>query len=104
MLDLRDDTFESEVLKADGPVVVDFWAPWCGPCHAVEPILRQLEEAHGNVKFAKLDVDQNISTASRYEVLSIPTAILFDHGEPKEMVIGARPRSFYEEAWADWLS
>jgi thioredoxin 1 len=102
--ELHDENFKAEVLDADGPVVVDFWAPWCGPCHAVEPILRQLEEAHGNVKFAKLDVDQNISTASRYEVLSIPTAILFEDGEPKEAVIGARPRSFYEEAWADWLS
>jgi thioredoxin 1 len=104
MLELKDENFESEVLKADGPVVVDFWAPWCGPCHAVEPILRQLEEAHGHVKFAKLDVDQNVSTASRYEVLSIPTAILFEDGEPKEAVIGARPRSFYEEAWSDWLT
>jgi thioredoxin 1 len=104
MLDLKDDNFESEVLNADGPVVVDFWAPWCGPCHAVEPILRQLEEAHGNIKFAKLDVDQNVSTASRYEVLSIPTAILFEDGEPREAVIGARPRSFYEEAWAEWLT
>ena len=104
MLDLKDENFKSEVLDADGPVVVDFWAPWCGPCHAVEPILRQLEEAHGNVKFAKLDVDQNVRTASRYEVLSIPTAILFEDGEPKEAVIGARPRSFYEDAWAEWLT
>ena len=102
--ELTDDTFEQEVMQANGPVVVDFWAPWCGPCHAVEPILRQLEEAHGHVKFAKLDVDQNLSTASRYEVLSIPTAILFEDGEPKEAVIGARPRSFYEQAWASWLT
>jgi len=87
--ELTDDTFEQEVMQANGPVVVDFWAPWCGPCHAVEPILRQLEEAHGHVKFAKLDVDKNLSTASRYEVLSIPTAILFEDGEPKETVIGA---------------
>jgi thioredoxin 1 len=105
VLELRDETFEDEVLQADGPVVVDFWAPWCGPCHAVEPILRQLEDEHGDrVKFAKLDIDQNLRTASRYEVLSIPTAILFEGGEPRETVIGARPRSYYEQAWAAWLS
>jgi thioredoxin len=105
VLELRDETFDEEVLEAEVPVVVDFWAPWCGPCHAVEPILRQLEDEHGDrVKFAKLDIDQNLRTASRYEVLSIPTAILFEGGEPRETVIGARPRSYYEQAWAAWLS
>jgi len=105
MQDLNDETFEAEVLQAEGPVVVDFWAPWCGPCHAVEPILRQLEEAHGaRVKFKKLDIDQNLHTASQYEVLSIPTAILFEGGEPRDSVIGARPRSYYEQAWAAWFN
>jgi len=105
MKELTDETFEQEVMNAEGPVVVDFWAPWCGPCHAVEPFLRQIEEAHsGQVKFAKLDVDQNLRTASRYDVLSIPTAILFEGGEPRETVIGARPRSYYEQAWANWLT
>jgi thioredoxin 1 len=105
VLELRDETFDEQVLQAEGPVVVDFWAPWCGPCHTVEPILRQLEDEHGDrVKFGKLDIDQNLRTASRYEVLSIPTAILFEGGEPRETVIGARPRSFYEQAWAAWLS
>jgi len=99
--------FTQRVLEASRqvPVVVDFWAPWCGPCRAVEPILGQLEEElAGRVKFAKLDIDQNLVTASRYEVLSIPTAILFEGGEPRETVIGARPRSYYEQAWAQWLT
>jgi thioredoxin 1 len=105
VLELTDATFEQEVLRAEQPVVVDFWAPWCGPCRAVEPILRQLEEEHGErVRFAKLDIDEHVQTASRYEVLSIPTVILFEGGEPKETVIGARPRSYYEQAWAIWLS
>ena len=105
MHEVTDESFQREVLEASRPVVVDFWAPWCGPCRAVEPVLRQLEEEHGQrIKFAKLDIDQNLQTASRYEVLSIPTTILFEGGEPRETVIGARPRSHYEQAWAQWLT
>jgi thioredoxin 1 len=105
VLELTDENFEREVLQADRPVVVDFWAPWCGPCKAVEPILQELETEHGDrVVFGKLDIDQNLGTASRYDVLSIPTAILFEGGEPRETVIGARPRSHFEQAWGKWLS
>jgi thioredoxin 1 len=103
--EVTDATFEHEVLQAGTPVVVDFWAPWCGPCRAVEPVLEQLADAHaGHVRFVKLDIDANLQTASRYEVLSIPTAILFEAGEPRETVVGARPRSYYEQAWGAWLT
>jgi thioredoxin 1 len=102
--DVTDATFQQEVLEADGPIVVDFWAPWCGPCRAVEPILEQLaEENAGRVRFVKLNIDDNVVTAVRYGVLSIPTSILFEGGEEREKVMGAYPRSRFEQAWAAWL-
>lgn len=104
MEEVSDASFEAEVLGSETPVVVDFWAPWCGPCKLVEPIFEELAgEQAGRIRFVKLNVDENFVTASRYDVLSIPTAILFENGEAKETVVGARPRAQFERAWGDWL-
>jgi thioredoxin 1 len=101
--EVTDSEFEQVVLKGEKPVVVDFWAPWCGPCKAIAPVLDQLAKAHDEVEFVKLDIDANPETASRFGVLSIPTVILFEGGEPRETLVGARPKSHYERAWAAWL-
>ncbi len=104
IVEITDGNFEEEVLRSDRPVVVDFWAPWCGPCRMIAPILSEMADEHGDrVKFAKLNVDDNPATASRYNVLSIPMVVLFEGGEARETVVGARPRSHYESAWSHWL-
>ena len=103
MRDVTDSSFDQDVLQAGKPVVVDFWAPWCGPCHAITPVLEQLAGETDKVEFVKLDIDDNPVTASRYDVLSIPTVILFEDGLPKETLIGARPAGHFRQAFEAYL-
>jgi thioredoxin 1 len=100
---VTDESFERDVLAADRPVVVDFWAPWCGPCKAVEPILAALAAEHEEVEFVRMDVDANPLTAARLGVLALPTTTLFADGEERVAVPGVRRREEYERAWAAWL-
>ena len=93
-----------ELLGSEGPVIVDFWAPWCRPCKAIRPILEELEqETGGRVEFAGVDIDNYPEVAARYDVLSIPTVILFANGEPQETLVGARPRGHFVKAFGPWL-
>jgi thioredoxin 1 len=101
--DVTDHDFDDVVLRAKGTVVVDFWAPWCGPCHAVTPILERLSEEIESVEFVKVDIDANPVTASRYGVLSIPTVTVFSGGRACETLVGARPRGHYERALAAFV-
>ena len=90
---VSDTTFQGEVLDAQGPVLVDFWATWCGPCRTIGPILEEIAaEQTGKLKIAKVDVDQNGQTAMSFGVQSIPTLILFKDGQPVERLVGALPK------------
>ena len=92
-------TFEQEVLQGEGKVLVDFWAEWCGPCHAVTPILERIaDERQDELKLVKVNIDEEQGLARRYGIQSIPTMILFKNGEPAAAVIGARPKGAIESA------
>jgi len=90
---ITDDNFETEVIKSENPVVIDFWAAWCGPCRIIAPIVEELaNEYNGKVKFGKLDVDDNQQTAIKYGVRSIPTILIFKGGQVEDTIIGAVPK------------
>ena len=92
-------TFDQEVLASETPVLVDFWAEWCGPCHAVSPVLERIvDERNGDLKLVKVNIDEEQELAHRYGVMSIPTMILFRDGEPAAVAIGAQPKSALERA------
>ncbi len=98
---VTDETFESDVLKAEGPVLVDFWAEWCGPCKQIAPALEQIaDELSGKVTIAKLDIEQSPTTPSRYGVRGIPTMMLFKGGQMASMKVGAMPK----QKILEWLN
>ena len=100
MIDITDQSFESEVLKSDKPVVVDMWAPWCGPCRLLSPIIDEVsKEMDGKAKFCKLNTDDNPDTAGKYNIMSIPTVLLFKKGEVTATSVGALPKEHFRQ----WL-
>ena len=104
MGEVTDETFGEEVLTSLVPVIVDFWAPWCKPCEAIEPHLKALAaEWDGRVRLVRLDIDENLAVPGRYGVLSLPTVVLFSGGEPRATVHGAQPRARFEREFSPYV-
>jgi thioredoxin 1 len=101
MIELNQNDFEKEVMKSTTPVVVDFWAPWCGPCRIFSPVIEEVsKEYSGKVKFAKLNTDENQEIAAKYNIMSIPSVLLFKDGAVKATSVGAMPKEMFKS----WLT
>ena len=94
--EVNDSNFQAEVLEAESPVLVDFWAPWCGPCRMVAPVLEEMAGERSDLKIVKINTDENPQVSAKFEILSIPTLILFKHGQVAAKVIGAMPKKRLE--------
>ena len=104
MREVTDASFDAEVLRAAGSTSVDFWAPWCKPCDAIEPHLREIaEECAERIRLVRVNVDEEAGLSGRYGVLSLPTVILFADGEPKATVYGAQPRATFEREFSPYV-
>lgn len=104
-LNFTDQDFKTEVLESKSPVVVDFWAPWCGPCRIVSPIIDELAtEYAGKVKVGKINVDENSQTASNYGIMSIPSIVFFKNGVPVKTMVGAQSKEHYKDAIQELIS
>ena len=104
MSEVTDNNFQAEVIESERPVLVDFWAPWCGPCRVVAPVLEEIASERPDLRIVKLNVDENQQTAASFQVLSIPTLILFTGGQPVKTVIGAYPKKKLEQELEPALS
>ncbi len=100
---VTDATFESDVIGSQKPVILDFWAPWCGPCRMMEPVLEEMAVDYPAITVAKLNVDENPATAQRFDVLSIPTLLVFKDGAVVKNLVGAMPKKRLVDELASWL-
>jgi thioredoxin 1 len=101
---VTDDTFEADVLKSDKPVLVDFWAPWCGPCLQVAPVLAEIDAQHDEITVVKVNIDENPRVASSYGVTSIPTLNVYSGGELVKSIVGAKPKPILLRELKEWLA
>lgn len=102
--EITDSNFQAEVVESATPTLVDFWAPWCGPCRMVGPVLEQIDAEREDMRVVKLNVDENQQTAAQFGVMSIPTMILFKNGQPVHQIVGAQPKPRIESALNDVLT